>query len=334
MNTAEMATGDFVKHRDANLRAEDRLGAISTAVHSLSAIDANRLAVRLMGDSIYANVLMLGYAWQLGLVPVSEAALERAIELNAVKVERNKQAFAWGRIAAADPDRLQGEEIVDTSTREETLDAMVDRRAAFLLDYQDEALAERYRREVANTRAIAADIPEGENLARAVARSYFKLLAYKDEYEVARLHTRTGFLEGVREQFGPSAKVRFHLAPPVLNGKRDARGRPLKKSFGRWMIPVFRLLAGMRRLRGSAFDVFGMTRERRMERELIAEFEQTVSALQCKLDESNVEQAIEIVQMYMDIRGYGPVKEQAVAEVRKRVEAALEAYLPPVDKAA
>jgi len=334
VNSAEMATGDFVRHRDANLKADERLQAIGGAVSELSAVDANRLAATIMGDTIYANVLLLGYAWQQGLVPVSEAALLRAIELNAVKIDDNKQAFEWGRIAAADPEQLA--RALDGNAAivlDETLDDIIRRRREFLVDYQDESLADRYVALVERVRDAERAIG-GEALTDAVAKSYFKLLAYKDEYEVGRLHTSTGFLERVRAEFGDGARVRFHLAPPVLNGKRDARGRPLKKTFGAWMIPVFRLLAAMRRLRGTRFDVFGMTAERRMERALIGEFESTLDRLLDGLSAGTLDDAREIAEAYMDIRGYGPVKEQAVAEVRDRVEKALEDYAHPVSDAA
>jgi indolepyruvate ferredoxin oxidoreductase len=334
VNLAEMATGDFVRHRDANLKADLRVDAVRKAVRALSTVDANQLAASLMGDTIYANVLLLGYAWQRGLVPVSEAALMRAIELNAVKVDDNKQAFDWGRVAAVDPAQvtaaLAGQ---STAEHDATLDDVIRRRADFLVDYQDRALADRFEALVSRVRAAESAIG-GDALSDAVARSYFKLLAYKDEYEVGRLHTSKGFLEKVRRDFGRTAKVRFHLAPPILNGRRDARGRPLKKEFGAWMIPVFKLLAAMRRLRGTPFDVFGMTAERRMERALIGEFEATVDALLAELTPDTLQQAREIAAAYMDIRGYGPVKEEAVTEVRARVADALEQIRHPVDAAA
>ncbi|MEO1204192.1 MAG: DUF6537 domain-containing protein, partial [Pseudomonadota bacterium] len=324
VNSAEMATGDFVRHRDANLRADVRLAAIERAVNAMSTIDANALATRLMGDTIYANVLMLGFAWQCGLVPVSEAALRRAIELNAVKVEDNLEAFAWGRVAAADRPQLdRALEEEQSAETDATLDDVVRRRRDFLVDYQDEALAERYEALVTRVRDAERTLGS-ERLTDAVARSYFKLLAYKDEYEVGRLHTQTGFLERVKRDFGDGARVRFHLAPPILNGQLDARGRPRKKTFGAWMVPVFRLLAGMRRLRGTAFDVFGMTAERRRERALIGEFETTVDRLLEQLSAETLDGARDAAAAYMDIRGYGPVKEQAVTEVRERVEALLE----------
>ncbi|MDJ0939929.1 MAG: indolepyruvate ferredoxin oxidoreductase family protein [Woeseiaceae bacterium] len=335
VNTAEMATGDFVRHRDANLRADERIEAIGRAVHTLSTVDANALAAKLMGDTIYANVLLLGYAWQKGLVPVSEAALLRAIELNAVKVDNNKQAFGWGRIAAADPDQLDralnGDEPRITDA---TLDEVIARRRAFLVDYDGENYAAEYEELVRETLEDERRLVDSEELTDAVARSYFKLLAIKDEYEVARLHTQTGFLESIRRDYGDNAKVRFHLAPPVLNGKRDARGRPLKKQFGSWMIPVFRVLAAMKRLRGTAFDVFGMTAERRMERELVGEFIETLGYLIDNLTVDNHATACEIVHAYMDIRGYGPVKEEAVTEVRERIKTLMKSFLQTVPKAA
>ncbi len=334
MNTAEMATGDFTRHRDANLRAGERLEAIRENVHDLAAIDANRLANVLLGDTIYANVLLLGFAWQKGLVPVSGDALTRAIELNGVKIEHNQRAFSWGRVAAAHPERIEALLTDDKAPGDETLDEIVERRAAFLTDYQNSKLADRYRRLVERARNAEAALGDGEELSMAVARSYFKLLSYKDEYEVARLHTQTGFLESVRKDFGHKAKIHFHLAPPLLNSGLDARGRPRKREFGSWMIPAFRVLARMRGLRGTALDIFGLSAERRMERALIGEFEETVEQLLSALEAAKITDAAAIAAAYMDIRGYGLVKELAAAEVRGRVERDLSAWLNPVSKAA
>jgi indolepyruvate ferredoxin oxidoreductase len=268
-------------------------------------------------------VLILGYAWQKGLVPVSLKAMLRAIELNGVEVERNKQAFGWGRIAAADPRFLEISmgETSGNAEQPETLDALIERRAKFLVDYQDDALAAKFRGLVDRVR-VAEDRfgTEGNPLTEAVARAYFKTLAYKDEYEVARLHTQSGFLSKLNDEYGSQVKFRFHLAPPMMGGKLDARGRPRKKEFGPWIVPLFRLLAAMRRLRGTKLDVFGMTAERRMERELIAEFERTVDTLLQSLSTHNAEAAAAIVNRYLDIRGYGPVKEQAAVTVRRDVE--------------
>lgn len=328
VNSAEMMTGDFVRHRDANLRADDRISAIRNAVgdNNLSTIDANGLAQQLMGDTIYANVLLLGYAWQKGLVPVSLNALMRAIELNNVAVENNKRVFLCGRIAAADPQKL-GELTNPVNKSDETLDAMIARRRAFLIDYQNEALAERYEQFLQKVRATESGLTESDELTRAVAKSYFKLLSYKDEYEVARLHTRKEFLASVRNEFGSKAKLRFHLAPPLLNTGMDARGRPRKKEFGGWMLHMFRLIAPLRVLRGTAFDVLGLSAERRMERELIVEFEQLIDDLLPALREDRLQEATEIVALYMNIRGYGPVKEEAAKLVRGQVAERLQNLL-------
>ncbi len=329
VNSAEMMTGDFVKHRDANLRGNDRVAAIGDAIgdDNLTTIDANALAEKLMGDTIFANVLMLGAAWQSGLVPVSLQALLRAIELNGVKIEENGRAFSWGRIAVANPaaiDRLsEGADQAD----DDTLDEVIERRRLFLSDYQNDELAERYVSLVEKTRAVEASLSDGENLAEAVARSYFKLLSYKDEYEVARLHTQTPFLASVRENFGSKAKLRFHLAPPFLNSGTDARGRPRKKEFGAWILPVFRVLAKMRGLRGTAFDLFGRTAERRMERALIVEFEQLAGDLLAVVSADNIDDASELIGCFMDIRGFGPVKEESVRVVREAVATRMQGLL-------
>jgi len=254
------------------------------------------------------------------LIPVSLDALLRAIELNGVEIDKNKHAFTWGRIAAVSPERMQKLIHLDgTANDDESLEDAIQRRADFLVDYQNQALADRYSALVEQVRKAEQEVDGAGDLADAVARSYFKLLSYKDEYEVARLHTQTGFLDSVRRDFGKSAKVRFHLAPPLLYGKKDARGRPRKKEFGAWMVPAFRLIASMRRLRGSKLDVFGFTAERRMERVLIVEFEETVDKLLAALSKNTIGDALIIVRLYMDIRGFGPVKEQAVREVRENV---------------
>jgi len=321
VNTAEMLTGDFIRHRDASLRRDDRTAAIGAAIgkDNLSTIDANRLADELMGDTIYANVLILGCAWQKGLVPVSLQAMLRAIELNGIKVEANQRAFTWGRIAAVDMASISrlidGEHAIDS----ESLDDIVERRQQFLVEYQNEKLAARYTALVQRVRAAEAQVADNDTLSVAAAKSYFRLLSYKDEYEVARLHTRKPFLDTLRKDFGADAKPRFHFAPPILNSEFDARGRPRKREFGTWMLPVLRVLAALRRLRGTPFDLFGRTAERRMERELITEFEDTVDEVIAALRVSNVAAATRLLEHYLDIRGYGPVKEQSVADVREAV---------------
>jgi len=269
-----------------------------------------------MGDTIYANILMTGCAWQQGLIPVSLDALHRAIELNGIKVEANKQAFTWGRIAAHDPAVIEKLLGTNEATRSESLDDMIETRRDFLVGYQNAALADRYATLIEKVRAAEASIGNGDSLSRAVIRAWFRLLSYKDEYEVARLHTSPEFLASVRRDFGDKAKLRFHLAPPLLGGKKDARGRPLKREFGAWILPVFGLLARLKGLRGTAFDVFGYTAERRMERELITEFESLLSDALPTLDAANYDELLTRVRAYLDLRGFGPVKEQAIQEMR------------------
>ncbi len=336
VNTAEMLTGDFIRHRDASLRGSDRIAAIAAAIgeDNLTTINANQIAARLMGDTIYANVLLVGCAWQTGLIPVSLQALLRAIELNGIEIDANKRALTWGRIAAADPATIKRLLSGDESGVAETLDGMIALRREFLVDYQDEALASRYTTLVEKTRAAESTISDSDELSRAVARSYFKLLSYKDEYEVARLHTRREFLDSIRRDFGEKAAVRFHLAPPVLNAGLDARGRPRKREFGAWILPLFRILAKMRRLRGTVFDVFGYTAERRTERALIVEFEDMMDTMLEELTADNVGPVAELVGHYMDIRGYGPVKDQSVREVREAIESGLKELVATSKKAA
>ncbi|MFC5584541.1 indolepyruvate ferredoxin oxidoreductase family protein [Nitratireductor kimnyeongensis] len=323
VNLAEMPTGDIVRKRDASLHVDQRLAAIEgvTGSDALAAMDANRLSEKLMGDTVFANVMMLGFAWQKGLVPVSLNALTQAIVLNGVAIEKNQRAFLIGRLAAEKPDALKG--LLDPKPRNDgTLDEIVTRREAFLTDYQNAAYAARYRRLVDRVRN--AEAPLGSDAAsRAVARALFKLMAYKDEYEVARLHTETGFSARIADEFEGDYRIVHHLAPPFLASGRDARGRPLKREFGPWVRLPFRMLARMKRLRGTIFDPFGYTAERRMERELIDWYEAHVEKALAHLDAGNVSELAEILAFPMQIRGYGPVKEEAAKRIRAEMDARL-----------
>jgi indolepyruvate ferredoxin oxidoreductase len=331
LNTAEMPTGDLVRFRDADLKAMTRLDAIRDVLGegNVDAVDANRLAEELFGNAVFANVLLLGFAWQKGLVPVSFDALSRAIELNGVEIEKNVAAFAAGRLAAAG-EKLSSD-LVEEGGRRETLDEIVARRQAFLADYQNTAWSRRYRAVVDRVRK--AEKPYGsEALTEAVARALFKLMAYKDEYEVARLHMETGFLDRLKQEFEGDFTVNYHLAPPFLPLGHDARGRPNKKAFGQWMQMPFRLLARLKFLRGTAFDPFGRTAERRAERELINWYEDIVETLLASLGKADIDRLGAIAAAPMEIRGYGPVKEKAIAEVKAEVAGRLAALQMP-DKA-
>ncbi len=323
VNLAEMPTGDIVRKRDASLRVDQRLAAIEgvTGKDALAAMDANRLSEKLMGDTVFANVMMLGFAWQKGLVPVSLNALTQAIVLNGVAIEKNHRAFLIGRLAAEKPDALKG--LLDPKPQTDgTLDEIVTRREAFLTDYQNADYAAHYRRLVDRVRDAEAPLG-GDAVSRAVARSLFKLMAYKDEYEVARLHTETGFSARIAGEFEGDYRIVHHLAPPFLASGTDARGRPFKRQFGPWVRMPFRMLARMKRLRGTAFDPFGYTAERRMERDLIGWYEAHVEKALAKLDAGNAAELGEILALPMQIRGYGPVKEEAAKRIRSEMEARL-----------
>jgi indolepyruvate ferredoxin oxidoreductase len=317
VNTAEMPTGDVVRFRDADLASPARLRAIRQVIgnDNLDTINANALAERLLGDAVYANIIMLGFAWQRGLIPVALPALLRAIELNGVAVERNKQALAWGRIAVADPEFLPGG---DEAPEAETLDQIIDRRADFLAAYQDAAYAMRYRATVARVRRAEAAL-SSEVLTEAVARALFKLMAYKDEYEVARLHMQSGFLGELKREFEDGFRVQYHLAPPFLPSKPDARGRPRKRAFGQWIQMPLAMLARLKGLRGTPFDPFGYTDERRTERELIAWYEGLIERMLGQLDAAHLPDLVAVAKAPMEIRGYGPVKDTAIAKVKPEV---------------
>ena len=324
VNAHETMPADFTRNADYSLPAERIRLAIEARANSrnVNFIEATRLATALLGDSIAANMFLTGYACQMGLLPVSAASLERAIELNAVSVDMNKKAFLWGRRAAHDMNAVEAvvappnDESGEKDTVE-TLEAFVDRRADFLTAYQNAAYAERYRalvRKVSETET--ARIKGADGLARAVARYYFKLMAYKDEYEVARLYTDGTFKREVAKRFAGDYKLRFHLAPPLL-GRRDLHsGEPVKTEFGPWMMPLFRLMARFKFLRGTAFDVFGRSEERKQERALITQYEALVETVLDGLSADSHEIAVELAEVPEHIRGYGHVKERHIAEAK------------------
>jgi indolepyruvate ferredoxin oxidoreductase len=296
-------------------------------------VEANKLASALCGDAIATNLFMLGYAWQLGLVPVTFESLMRAVELNGAAVEMNKQAFGWGRLAAIDIDKVVEAadaapaqrsgtaDALDDETLSLSLDETVARRVAFLTDYQNAAYAKRYSDLVAEVRAAeAAKVPGKDALSNAVARYAFKLMAYKDEYEVARLYTSGEFEARLKEQFEDGGSLRFHLAPPLLS-KKDADGHLVKSEYGPWIFSAFKVLKHLKFLRGTALDPVGHTEERKMERRLRDEYVQTIRELLPKLSTENHALAVEIAEVPEHIRGFGHVKERHVEKAEKlRVE--------------
>ncbi|MEQ8247196.1 MAG: indolepyruvate ferredoxin oxidoreductase family protein [Alphaproteobacteria bacterium] len=315
VNSHETPTADSTLDRDFELdvdrlRAEVSLAAGEAHTHF---IDATAIATRLFGDSIATNMFLLGFAFQHGRVPVSLASMVRAIELNGVSVTSNKRAFDIGRRAVANPDALHAVQPSDIKSAPPTLHGLVDRRAAFLAEYQNDAYADRYRRLVAAAEAAETNrTPHSRDFTEGVARGAFKLMAYKDEYEVARLFAEGDFLRKLDDQFAGPYRIKFHLAPPLLARTDPASGRPEKMTFGPWMLSVFRLLAKCRGLRGSPFDPFGYLAERRAERQLIKDYEAMVATVGDKLTPENHEIAIELARLPETIRGYGPIKDKSV----------------------
>jgi len=323
VNLHEQPTGTFAQQRDWEFPAEQVRSLIVEAVGGEAGadfLDATKLATALMGDSIAANLFMLGYAWQKGLVPLSEASLLRAIELNGVAVASNQRSFLWGRRAAVDLKRVERTAIPAQPVliqMPQSLDSVIKKRVEFLTGYQDAAYAAQYETLVARVREREAALGLGNKLSMAVAKSYAKLMAYKDEYEVARLYTDGRFVEQLQSQFDGKFSVKFNLAPPLF-AKKDAKGHLVKAEFGSWMWSAFKLLAKLKGLRGTAFDVFGYTAERRMERALVTEYRDMIEALLPSLDATNHAVAVELAGLPEQIRGFGHVKEQAVAEYRVR----------------
>ncbi len=322
LNTHGTPTAAFVTQPDWQFPAASCEAALQAAAgrERLGAFDAEQLAVALCGDSLYTNPMLLGYAWQQGRVPLTHAAIMRAMELNGVQVELNQRAFEWGRRAAHDLRAVQAlaqpsQVIQFVRKPASSLDELVSRRVAFLTDYQNAAYAGQYRAYVEKVRA--AEAPCGSTrLAEAVARGLFKLMAYKDEYEVARLHTDTGFLEKVAAQFEGDLKLHYHLAPPLF-AKKNERGELVKQRYGAWMTTAFRLLARLRGLRGTALDPFGRSEERRTERALIGEYRACVDELLEGLNAGNLPQAVAIARIPDEIRGYGHVKARHLAAARE-----------------
>ena len=327
-NTHTLATANFVLDPHATLHAPALLAKMRYAAGDdlVTTIDAQAIAERLLGDTMPANIVMLGFCWQRGLVPVSTAALMRAFELNGVAVELNKTAFSLGRLAAASPaalDRLVGTPAPQRAARNDWddldgVDGLIARRSRHLTQYQNAAYANHYRTLVDAVRSAESAIaPTGPlKLTAAVARQFAKLLAYKDEYEVARLYTDGAFAEQIREQFSGWSRLSFHMAPPLIT-RAGRNGEPPRKiELGRWILPAMRLLAKAKRLRGTPFDVFGWTDERRAERALVTDYKSMIEALLPRLSSANLPLAIQIAGVPDRIRGYGHIKLASIAAAR------------------
>ena len=332
-NATVSPTAEFVKNPDWRLPGSGLEADLVEAAgaKNVDFVPAGRLATGLMGDAIATNMFMLGYAFQKGWVPLAEDSLLRSIELNGVAVEFNRKAFLWGRRAAVDPARVErvatpAEIIPISQSLSRNLEELIARRVEFLSAYQNAAYAARYRGLVERAREVEARKTGGTDLTEAVARYYFKLMAYKDEYEVARLHADTSFRSRIGAMFEGDYRLKFHLAPPLISRPDPRTGEARKSEFGPWMMSAFRLLAKLRGLRGTPLDPFGMTAERRLERRLIADYEATVGDLLERLDRGNLASAVEIASIPERIRGFGHVKRRHLDEAKKREAELLAAF--------
>ncbi|MAN46741.1 MAG: indolepyruvate ferredoxin oxidoreductase [Hyphomonas sp.] len=319
-NSDVTPTSEFIRDRSKRFESDLLASRVKRQARDFAAFDAEALAVGYLHDAIYTNMIMVGYSWQKGQVPVSLRALYRAIRLNGTKVQDNMSAFNIGRIAAADPQRLEQQHDPRGHLEPKTLDQLVDDRADRLTKYQDAAYAEKYRSIVAQVRAAEHGAGLGDKLTRAAATYAYKVMAYKDEYEVARLYTDGSFADYVAKQF-KGGKMRLMLAPPNL-AKKDAQGHLQKKHFGAWMLTVFKLMAKFKGLRGTKFDPFGYTEERKMERQIRDDYLTGLARIAQELTAKNHELAIALAEIPDDIRGYGHVKDAAV-ETAKTKEAEL-----------
>ena len=322
LNTHSTPTAAFVRNANWQNPQDDCANVVARAVGipGVGSFDADAVANALMGDTLYANPMLLGYAWQKGWVPLDYASLMRAIELNNVAIENNKTAFEWGRRAAHDLAAVQKlaspGQVIEFKKRE-TVESLVQRRVDFLTGYQNAAYAEQYRAFIAQVQKAEATATGKTALTETVARYLFKLMAYKDEYEVARLHTDTTFLDRVNGMFEGDFKLHYHLAPPII-AKKNSKGQLQKQKFGPGMLTGFKMLAKLKGLRGTALDIFGRTEERKTERALIGEYRASIEEVIGSLTAANHATALEIASLPEQIRGYGHVKERNLAAARVR----------------
>jgi indolepyruvate ferredoxin oxidoreductase len=296
-------------------------------------VDASSIATRLMGDSIATNLFMVGFAAQTGLLPLSVEAIERAIRLNGVAIEASLRTFRWGRVAAVYPETVEAVAEAASPAKadvlSQSLEQVIARREALLTDYQDAGWAARYRGVVDEVAAAEARVSTGTALTDSVARNLARLMSYKDEYEVARLHASSAAAARLNAQMEGNFKLKFHLAPPLLARRDRATGVPRKIQFGGWMLGVFRVLQRGKALRGTRWDVFGYTAERRAERALIDAYIATLRGLLPALRGETLAVAIQIAELPDDIRGFGHVKQANMARVAARRAELLAAFAAP-----
>ena len=327
LNTENTPVSDFVTNNTIDFHQDKVREALMKVVHSNENhfVPATSYVMVLLGDEIATNVFIMGYAWQKGLIPIGREAIERAITLNNVSIEMNLQAFSYGRLAAHDAEKIEGlvhavkgEDEVDVADKGlESLDALIEKNVAYLTDYQNTSYARRYTDMVKKVRKSENQMIEGATeLTKIVAQCYHKVLAYKDEYEVARLYSNGIFIKNVKSQFSGQYKLKFHMAPPILGGVDPATGRAKKREFGPWMLSALSILARFKFLRDTPFNVFGYHHDRRMEREFIMQYEKTIDHVLGRLSPDNYTVCIEIFSLPLIVSGYGVVKAQNIEKAK------------------
>lgn len=322
INDTEMTTADFVYHRDAQFPGDAMKQLIVAEVGEgkVDFIQASEIANNLLGDSLATNFFMLGYAFQKGYIPVSSEAISHAIKLNGVAVEFNQNAFLWGRRAVDNMHAVMSAAgvAVEHWAPLESLDDIIEFRSQHLSKYQDITYAQAYRERVEKVRSAEIKIRgEASELTPAVARALHKLMSYKDEYEVARLYSDGEFMKKIKSSFDGNFKLQFHLAPPIF-AKHGRDGLPKKRVFSAWMFKAFGVLAKFKGLRGSVWDVFSYSAERKAERALLTQFNEDLDDFLRVLDADNIALITEIIALVEEVRGFGHVKEQAIAQYRVR----------------
>jgi indolepyruvate ferredoxin oxidoreductase len=339
VNADVTTTGEFTKNPDLHIPVGDLEATLKETMKDVAFVDATGLTTALMGDAIFTNPFVMGYGFQIGLIPLQAESILRAIELNGTAVEKNKQAFEWGRRAAVDLSAVKKvafpvEPRSGHYKLSESVDEMVARRREYLTGYQNVAYADRYAALVKRVSDFeSANFSGKKSLAAAVARYYYKVLAYKDEYEVARLYTdknfNGGFAKKIADQFEGDYKITFHLAPPMVSEADANTGEPRKKVFGPWMMAAFNVLAKFKGLRGGALDIFSYTAERKMERQLIADYEKLIADLIVNTNAGNYDVAVDLASVPEHIRGFGHVKHAHYVDAKKRWDELLLKFKQP-----
>ncbi|BET98443.1 indolepyruvate ferredoxin oxidoreductase family protein [Xenorhabdus taiwanensis] len=319
LNTHETQIGTMLRSSMLDLDNPKMRDTLNQHTQALLSIDAEIMAAHLVGDRDQTNIILMGYAWQLGKLPITLSAINNAMQELGVSADNARRAFCIGRIAAAQPDILQKHLNITPQENIKSLDDLIMHRYQFLVDYQNERYAMRYLSRIAQVQMVAQQI-DAEEITQSIAENLFKLMAYKDEYEVARLYVKTGFFDNLRSQFDNTDTIRFHLSLPLFSRKDPRTGQRGKKEYGSWIVPVFRFLAACKSLRGTVFDIFGYQEERKQERNLLLEYERLIDFLIEKMERNNLATCLQLAELPTQVRGFGHVKQKAMKRMLESKE--------------